>query len=105
MGVDFSGAKAAGKKIWLSVGKVKGGALSVDVCCPATALTGGNPAREAALAALRALISVSPSAVVGCDFPFGLPRSLVDATSWEAFVLGFAKRYATPEAFRAACRV
>lgn len=56
------------------------------------------------MAALRALIAVSPSAVVGCDFPFGLPAALVDATSWEAFVLGFGERYATPESFRAACR-
>jgi hypothetical protein len=78
--------------------------LHLDACCPATTLTGGAAERGAALAALRALIGVSPDAAFGFDFPFALPQVLMGAGSWTDFALGFGDRYPDADAFRYACR-
>lgn len=103
-GVDFSGAWDAGRRIWLARGVVDGGRLRIEACCRAEDLPVGGRRRDEALTALRAFIAGADAAVFGLDFPFGLPSRLVDAGSWDAFVLGFGERYASPEAFRDACR-
>ncbi|MGC9349968.1 MAG: DUF429 domain-containing protein [Anaerolineae bacterium] len=103
-GVDFSGAREAGRKIWLGTGEAVDGTLYLDACCPATALTGGDTGRRAALAAVRALITVCTAAAFGFDFPFALPQALVPETCWVDFALGFGARYPDVEAFRYACR-
>jgi hypothetical protein len=103
-GVDFSGAREAGKKIWLGAGRAVDGVLHLEGCCPATTLTAGRTQRDAALAALRALIRVSPGAAFGFDFPFALPRCLMPETSWETFAAAFGDRYADADGFRYACR-
>lgn len=104
IGVDFSGAARAGRKIWLTTGETRAQKLLVTGCFRSTALNEGDSSRAAALAALRSLVAASPGAAIGCDFPFGLPQALVDAETWEAFVRGFGDRYLTPEAFRSSCR-
>lgn len=103
-GVDFSGAKQAGKHIWVAAGVVEGEALRIDFCCRGDTLPGSSRKREQCLMALRALIVGSGPAAFGCDFPFGLPASLVEHDGWESFVLAFPYLYESADAFRDACR-
>lgn len=102
-GIDFSGAKDAGRRIRIARGVIADGTLWIEACHQAADLPGAGWAREPALAALRRLIAAEPGAVVGLDFPFGLPATLVPEEDWEAFACGFARRYPDPDAFRRAC--
>jgi hypothetical protein len=103
-GVDFSGAKDAGKHIWVASGVIEGDALRIETCRRADALPGSSKQREPCLSALRTFIVGKDDAAFGCDFPFGLPGPLVDQGSWESFVLAFPGRYESADAFRQACR-
>jgi hypothetical protein len=78
-GVDFSGAKLAGRTTWLARLERDGGALVLsslerleDVC--------GTAEREPALAHLVGLIRESRRALWALDFPFGLPVEIVGPT-------------------------
>ncbi len=104
-GVDFSGARDAGRRIWLAEGPIHEERLRVERCYPAEELPGSGRDRHAALGALRRLIAGTPGAAFGLDFPFGLPLPLLEgAGSWEAFILSFPGRYPTADAFRQTCR-
>ena len=96
-GVDFSGDRAAGRKIWISRGMVCGEGLRIDQCCRADELLGVGEERATCLAALGAFIAQQRQAIFGLDFPFGLPRPLVNSASWSQFVCAFPGRYDTPE--------
>lgn len=102
-GVDFSGAVDAGRKIWIASGVIEGSALRIEACRSAETLPGSGRNRGRCLKALRDFIGEQQGCSFGFDFPFGLPRALVKEKSWKDFVLAFARRYATPEKFRAAC--
>lgn len=104
LGVDFSGASDAGKRIWVADARQDSGVLHIVACRRGDSLDGSAPAREPCLSALRRRLAACPS-VVGMDFPFGLPSELVEQRSWEAFVLNFPVRYRTAQAFREACRM
>ncbi|MFG0274494.1 MAG: hypothetical protein ACF8QF_05505, partial [Phycisphaerales bacterium] len=41
---------------------------------------------------------------VACDFPFGLPRTLVAEDDWRSWLESFTRAHDSAEAFRAACR-
>jgi len=104
VGVDFSGAQAAGRTTWLAAARDDGEALIIERLTPAADLPGGAVDRKQSHAALvHALCDIAP-AIAGFDFPFGLPRELVDEGDWTAWLEGFVDRHATPEAFRAWCR-
>ena len=103
-GVDFSGAKEAGKHIWVTSGVMEGDALRIDDCHRGDTLPGSSRQREPCLVALRALIVGESRAAFGLDFPFGLPAPLVDEDSWESFVLAFPDLYGCADGFREACR-
>jgi hypothetical protein len=103
-GVDFSGAKDAGKRIWIASGTAVEETLQIEACHPAEDLPGSTEGRAAALYALGDLVANDIRSAVGLDFPFGLPRALVDYDRWESFVLSFPQDYPGPEAFREACR-
>ncbi|MGE3969416.1 MAG: DUF429 domain-containing protein [Dongiaceae bacterium] len=103
IGVDFSGAGDAGRAIWIAEGHIRRNrSLAVEACRPASALPGGDVARAPALAALVAFLAKQRAAVIGCDFPVGLPSAVLEDGDWLRFLRGFAKRHATAEAFRAA---
>ncbi|MPY68491.1 MAG: DUF429 domain-containing protein [Alphaproteobacteria bacterium] len=102
IGVDFSGARDAGKYVWLAEGRVKNGALTLDSCCPARALAGGGIAHDIAIAALVDRLRRARTAVAGLDFPFSLPVQFMGQADWSRFVGGFAGLYPTAELFRAA---
>jgi hypothetical protein len=104
-GVDFSGARDAGRKIWIARGIVCGQALHVDVCSRAGDLPGGGEEWAACLAAMGAFIAQQRQAIFGLDFPLGLPRPLANAASRSQFVCTFLGRYDTPDQSRADCYV
>jgi hypothetical protein len=103
-GVDFSGAKDAGRKIWVAEGVVHGEALRINACHRGDELPGSGKGRDACLAALTDFIRDRGESVFGLDFPFGLPESLVREEDWEPFILAFPDRFRSPDAFREACR-
>jgi len=103
VGVDFSGAVQAGRKIWVTLAEPAGAALHVRDVRRAEALPDGGAGRARALAALVDwLLGLGPGAV-GLDFPFGLHWDLVPERTLAAFIAAFPLRYPTPEAFRSAC--
>lgn len=104
VGVDFSGARDAGNRIWIAEGSPQNGRLVLDRLHRARDLPGGGAARTPALAALRAYLADQVGALVGLDFPFGLPEALVEEPDWRAFADGFARRHADAGSFRNSCR-
>lgn len=101
-GLDFSGAKEAGRSIWLCEGRSTAAGFQVKSCRPAAELPGSGIDRARSLAALRDFIAGNPDAIFGCDFPFGLPRELITAASWGDFLAGFD--HADADGFREHCR-
>ena len=101
-GIDFSGAKKAGSKIWIASAIIVGNALHIEDCRQAKELLGVTE-RDQCLRILRDFISAQKACAFGLDFPFGLPRKVIKANSWEEFVLSFGNRYPDPEQFRKIC--
>jgi hypothetical protein len=110
LGVDFSSASDAGRKIWIAEGRTdKKGALELISCVAAIDLPGGGSAPAQAVPALTRHIaglggSNGGDARVGCDFPFGLPRNLVNARSWHGFALRYADDFIDADTFRSLMR-
>lgn len=101
LGVDFSGARDAGRKIWVAEGRRRStGAMALVDVRPACDLAGGGLSPESAIAALARHILKLPDTVAGCDFPFSIPRALIEESSWEDFVAKFPDRFADADAFR-----
>ncbi len=101
LGVDFSGANDAGRKIWIAeLRRGRGNRLTLIDLLPASELPGGGVNPATAIAALAAHIIRDPDTIAGCDFPFSIPKSLIDDRSWKAFALRFPTRFADPDAFR-----
>jgi hypothetical protein len=100
LGIDFSGASDAGRKIWVAEGQDIEGKLSLTELRPAAELPAGGVAPAVAIAALAQHITAVQNTVAGCDFPFSIPRNLFDEPSWDAFIRAFPARFADPEAFR-----
>jgi len=101
LGVDFSGATDAGRKIWIAEGRRdRGNRLRLVDARPACDLLGGGIAPAVAIAALAQHIVKEPDTIVGCDFPFSIPKPLIDEACWEAFAASFPARFADPDAFR-----
>ncbi len=108
-GVDFSGARDAGRHIWVARLRLEEARLRIEACVRAADLPGGGEGREPALAALRDLVARTPGGTFGLDFPFGIHLDLVRtifgfATTWKTFVLAFREEFPDPEQFRSKCR-
>jgi hypothetical protein len=103
-GVDFSGAKDAGNRIWIASGIVDEDALLIEACYRGRELPGSARDRGCCLEALRCFIAEETGAAFGLDFPFGLPCELVVQDSWQGFVLSFPEFHASPEVLRRFCR-
>ena len=102
-GVDFSGAKKAGSKIWIASALIVRDVLKLEDCFQAKDLPGSAAKRDSCLRALYYFISSQKTCAFGLDFPFSLPSQLVEANDWEEFVLSFGNRYPDPEEFRGTC--
>ncbi len=104
IGIDFSGGVNAGRKIWIASGRVENKVLLIETCLRGEALPDSSRERAACLAALRIFIRSVGEALVGLDFPLSLPADLMCDQTWLQFIRSFSDRYATPQAFRQACR-
>jgi hypothetical protein len=82
-GVDFSGARNAGRTIWIARTRpVRGRRLVLEELFNLER-TSGHAVREAALAWLVRRIADSNAALWAIDFPFGLPTGVMDTgSSW-----------------------
>ena len=104
LGLDFSGARDAGRKIWLAEASASAnGPIMIARCFPAAELS-GTPQREQVMPALRAYLAAQRGAVIGCDFPFSLHVTQIDAPDWLTFVRRFSNRFPNEDAFRSATR-
>ncbi len=103
-GLDFSGARDAGRHAWISQGQMRDERLWVLDCRPLAELPGSGARREVCLPALARWVAQLGDSLLGCDFPFSLPREVMGEEGWEAFVETFPQRFPTPEHLRMACR-
>ena len=103
-GVDFSGARDAGERIWIARGSIEADVLNLADLFQAKSLPGSGRERGLSHRALETFIGEQEHGIFGLDFPFSLPRDLVRGKSWEEFVLTFEKAYKSPEDFRELCR-
>ena len=104
-GVDFSGAVNAGKKIWIAGGEVRGGVLHIESCQPASEMSGFGIHREDCMKGLCDFVGRQRDAVIGLDFPFGLPKPVVQEKTWEEFLTAFPGKYPDAESFKNGCRL
>lgn len=105
LGVDFSGASDAGRKIWIAEGKASSrGAFRLDSVIPAIDLPGSGKSPAQAIPALARHIAALGDARVGCDFPFALPQEQMGGASWRSFVLRYAADFTDADTFRALMR-
>lgn len=102
-GIDFSGARDAGNKIWISRGVRDSNRFLIQECFRARELPNSGRGIKDCLPALVSLIHSNRNAAFGFDFPFGLPCSLVREATWKEFILVFATRFHGPDQFKARC--
>lgn len=103
-GVDFSGARDAGKNIWIATGTITPEGVRIDQIDRAADLPGGGVEFRPAIDALVRHIAGMQDYLIGFDFPFSLPTELIEQRSWNSFVHAFSAQYETPQRFRDACR-
>jgi hypothetical protein len=103
-GVDFSGARDAGRSIWIASTRQRGDGLLIEGCRPASELPASGVQGGPALRALLDFIAQRRGEAFGIDFPFALPAPLMKGLSWEEFVLDFPGRFPSAEVFRDWCR-
>jgi len=100
LGIDFSGASDAGRKIWIAECKRgRGKRLTLVDLLPAADLPDSGVTPILAIAALARHILREPDTIVGCDFPFTLPKVVMDAP-WLSFIADFPRRFPDPDSFR-----
>lgn len=100
-GIDFSGAKSACSKIWITEGFIEDDIFQVLKCYSVKDLVSAKKTdRDACLSALRNLISSSNDAIFGVDFPLSINRELMYSDDWESFVMDFPERYLSADQFR-----
>lgn len=96
-GVDFSGAKVCGKAIWITSAELDNDLQHVQIDSIQSAADKFEVRdREDVFEALQNWLrtEVASDAVVGIDFPFGLPRADHEETSWSEFLSAFATNFA-----------
>ena len=103
-GVDFSGARDAGKHIWIAEGMPTPNGVRIDALTRADALPAGGASFDSAMTGLCDHVAGLTDSIIGFDFPFSIPAELIGQTTWPAFVRDFARRYPTPQDFRDHCR-
>ncbi|WP_423743939.1 DUF429 domain-containing protein (plasmid) [Haladaptatus sp. SPP-AMP-3] len=107
VGIDFSGAKDAGKHIWISTGTEYPGTLQITYCEQASDFFGVGTDRNTVFKELVDWIDSLNNATVGIDFPFGVPKVMAEvmfqAKSWKEFVNSSLWSGLNPERFRQQC--
>lgn len=104
LGVDFSGAVNAGRKIWIATSRLQSdGALNVENVRRIADFEGSPHKLSTALTTLREHLAALGEAYIGLDFPFGVPRTATHHTTWGDFVRAFAVDYPTAADFPVRC--
>lgn len=99
-GVDFSGARQAGHGIWIADATADGDRLRIDDC-ESAADRFGVPERAPCLGELGRFLR--EAAVVGMDFPFGVPASIHERSTWEDSLEWVATVATDVDGFEEAC--
>jgi hypothetical protein len=102
-GIDFSGSQEACKKIWICESIPTDEGLKVQKCWSIKEKY-GNISLNNSLKKLTEFIASNPGAAFGLDFPFGLPKIIVDESNWIAFIRKFPEYYNDPYEFRQKCQ-
>ncbi|MBW4438789.1 MAG: DUF429 domain-containing protein [Pleurocapsa minor GSE-CHR-MK-17-07R] len=99
-GIDFSGARDAGRKIWLAALEHEAwrSLPRITSVTRASDLPDGGIRRDDALRGLHTFIVAQVSAVFGCDFPFSLAAPCIAQVTWLDFTRAFAQMYESPHA-------
>jgi hypothetical protein len=106
-GIDFSGALDAGRKIWIALGMLKGGVLEIRNCRPGFSIPQGGKKLHDCLAALVKFIANHRNSIFGFDFPFGLPRAILEnlgCENWLQFIFSFSHKFSDPHDFKRKCK-
>lgn len=103
-GVDFSGARDAGRHIWTAEGTPTPKGVRIDDLCRGDGLPSSGVAFDDAMGGLRNYLAGLTETIVGLDFPFSLPSGLIEQSTWSAFIHDFSDRFTTPDSFRDHCR-
>ncbi len=104
LGVDFSGARDAERRIWIAQGLARADGLTIEALDPLRALASEARGPRAAARALGRMIAESGPAVVGVDAPFSVPAALSGGRCWTDYVAAFERAFPTPHAFRTHCQ-
>jgi hypothetical protein len=111
-GVDFSGAKDAGKKIWISCASISQSKLAIENCLSAKDFLNSSKWCDDTYPKLRNLIERESNNIFGLDFPFGLPKlinhQLINHHTmthrWDDFIKSFSKHFVNVEQFKNKCK-
>lgn len=105
VGVDFSGADRPAEAVWITEARLSDGDLVVEGCHSARAAFDARE-RETVLDAL--VDRVLGADVAGLDFPFGLPRAVVEdlvgPEQWRATVAWVGGTFGDAGAFADRCK-
>ena len=77
-----TGAEKAGNAIWIAEGRFDGERVHIERCGPAAGLPDSGPERTYCLPALVNFIATQGNAIIGCDFPFSLPSTMIDSSGF-----------------------
>lgn len=107
-GVDFSGSSTPGDAIWITEAQLNSKGLQIADCRSAVDRLNlsKSASRDTVYKNLHNLIKNHPSAVFGFDFPFSLPKPLIDdVNSWSEHLETLNKRFGSKSAkdFRQYC--
>ena len=104
VGIDFSGAKDAGKHIWITQGKESAGTLQVSSCEQAMSILSGGNDRDMVFKELVRWIDSLQNATIGIDFPFSVPKMVVEGVimenTWMDFIHSPKWSNLSPKIFR-----
>lgn len=107
IGIDFSGAKDAGRNIWISIGTESSGTLQISSCEQAANFFKCGKDKYTVYDELVDWIDSLQNATIGIDFPFSVPQVVVkvvfNENSWEGFVNSNTWSRMGPERFRKQC--
>lgn len=101
IGIDFSAARDAADRTWVTVASGDHDQLAVAECRPVRTLL--EYPSQPVPTALVSFIARSGPSVIGCDACFSLPLPLVD-TTWEDWLCTYPRRFPDPDALRRAGR-
>lgn len=93
LGIDFSGSANPGRNIWIARGAVTSSReIRVEETeCARTRF--GSSGIESLYEALINYLQSQDDAVIGLDFPFSLPKSIIEEDEWISFLEAFQNRF------------